>query len=63
MITELTAIDLWQKAQAETGDAANLFLSPVGDEREKVFAILSKLRSATSAMQSLEVKIRNHGQR
>lgn len=48
------AVQLWRKAAAESQDATNLFLSPIEDEREKVFAILKKLRSATATIQHLE---------
>lgn len=48
------AEQLWRQAEADSRDASNLFLAPMDDDREKVFAILRKMRSATAAMQSLE---------
>lgn len=54
------AVQLWRKAEADANDAVNLFIQPIGDENENVFAILKKLRSATAAMQTLEVKMRIH---
>ena len=54
MTTDPNAVQLWRKAESDTRDATNLFLLPMDDEREKVFAILKKLRSSTAAMQSLE---------
>lgn len=63
-LSENNAVQLWRKAEADTRDAGNLFLSPIEDEYQKVCAILAKLRAATAAMTTLEVKVRNHyGQR
>ncbi len=48
-------VQLWRKAEADSRDVVNLFLAPpAGDQREQVFAILKKLRSAQAAMQHLE---------
>jgi hypothetical protein len=51
---ETNAVELWRAAQVEVREVVQLFDAPITDEREQVFEILRRLRTATAAMQSLE---------
>jgi len=49
-------IEVWQSAQTDTRDALNLMIAPATPDW--IFKTLSKLRSATAAMQELECRTR-----
>lgn len=52
-LSQNTIPQLWRKAEADTRDAVNLFLSP-STESESVEKILAKLDSASKAMKELQ---------